>query len=305
MKLVELAKLVSGQVVGDANTEIRGVAPVNEAKSGDLVFVLDDRFLASALSSQATAVVASSKAEVKNKPAILTDNPRHAMAKILPLFAVKQKALQGIDKTAVVPKSCKLGKGVAIGPYVVLGENVAIGANATIYPHVWIGDNCFIGKNVVLHSGCRIGVDGFGYVQEKGKHVKIPQIGNVVVEDDVELYANVCVSRATLGSTIIGSGTKIDNLTHVAHNCKIGKNCAVVSLVGFAGSVTLKDNVYVAGQAGFNGHITIGENTVVMAKSGVTKDVPANSLVSGFPAQDHKKEIELRAALRRLAKKAK
>lgn len=305
MKLAELAKLVAGQVVGDANTEIRGVAPINEAKSGDLVFVLDDRFLASGLSSQASALLASSKAEIKGKSAILVDKPRYAMTKLLPLFAPKTKAFKGIDKTAVVPKSCKLGKGVTLGPYVVLGENVTIGSNTIIHPHVWIGDNCIIGKNVTLHSGCRIGVDGYGYVQEKGKHVKLPQIGNVIIEDDVDLYANVCVSRATLGSTVIGSGTKIDNLTHVAHNCKIGKDCAIVSLVGFAGSVTLEDHVYVAGQAGFNGHITIGENSIVMAKSGVTKDVPPNSMVSGFPAQDHRQEIALQAALRRLAKKAK
>jgi UDP-3-O-[3-hydroxymyristoyl] glucosamine N-acyltransferase len=205
----------------------------------------------------------------------------------------------------------------------VLGENVQIGAGTVVYPHTFIADHISIGKDcvirdnvslyactqvgnkVVLHSGCRIGVDGYGFVPEGEKHVKIPQIGNVVIEDEVEIYANVCVSRATLGSTVIGSGTKIDNLSHVAHNCKIGKNCAIVSLVGFAGSVTLKDHVYVAGQAGFNGHITVGENTVVMAKSGVTKDAPANAMISGFPAQDHRKEIEFQAALRRLAKKAK
>jgi len=304
MKLAELAKLVSGKVVGDESINIKALSPVSEAKNQDLVFVLDNKFLASALESKAAAIVAPEKAEISGKPAILVANPRLAMTKILPFFAPKKKLQKGIHKTAIVPKSCKIGKNVSIGPYVVLEENVEIGDKTTISSHVWIGDNCEIGKGVILHSGCRIGVDGYGYVQEKGKHVKIPQIGKVIIEDNVEIYANVCISRATLGATIIGSGTKIDNLTHVAHNCKIGKDCAIVSLVGFAGSVTLKDNVYVAGQAGFNGHITIGENTVVLARAGVTKDIPANSLVSGFPAQDHRKEIEYRASLRRLAKKA-
>lgn len=305
MKLAELAKLVSGKVVGDGNVNIKGLAPVSEAKNQDLVFVLDKKFLASALSSRAAAIVAPENSAVSDKPAILVANPRIAMTKILPFFAPKKKPQKGIHKTAIVPKSCKIGKNVSIGPYVVLEENVKVGDKTTISSHVWIGDNCEIGKGVILHSGCRIGVDGYGYVQEKGKHVKIPQIGKVIIEDNVEIYANVCISRATLGATIIGSGTKIDNLTHVAHNCKIGKDCAIVSLVGFAGSVTLEDNVYVAGQAGFNGHITIGENTIVMARAGVTKDIPANSLVSGFPAQDHRKEIEYRASLRRLAKKNK
>jgi len=132
--------------------------------------------------------------------------------------------------------------------------------------------------------------------------IKIPQIGTVIIEDDVEIYANVCISRATLGATIIGAGTKIDNLTHIAHNCKIGKDCAVVSLVGFAGSVTLGDRVYVAGQVGFSGHQTIGEDSIIMARAGVTKNIPARSIVSGFPAQDHQKELNYKASLRRIAK---
>ncbi|MFH1683659.1 MAG: UDP-3-O-(3-hydroxymyristoyl)glucosamine N-acyltransferase [Candidatus Margulisiibacteriota bacterium] len=323
MKLKELAKLVSGKIVGNGNLNIKSVASIEEAKNGDLVFVLDKKFLASALSSSASALVAQSKTAIKDKAAILADNPRQAMAKILSLFAPKPSLAKGIHKTAIVPRSCKIGKGVSVGAYTVLDENVSLGDRTVLHPHVFIGKDCKLGKDcvvhphvslydrtvvgsrVILHSGCRLGIDGYGYVQEKGRHVKIPQIGNVVIEDDVELYANVCVSCATLGSTIIGAGTKIDNLSHVAHNCKIGKNCAVVSLVGFAGSVTLKDHVYVAGQAGFNGHITIGENSVVMAKAGVTKDFPDNSVVSGFPAQDHRKEIELQATLRHLAKKNK
>jgi len=305
MKLKEIASLVSGTIVGDEKVEIKALAPIGEAGPGELSFILDKKNLQQAADSRAAAFVCSAEASLDGKNLIKVANPRHAMAKILALFAPKNKQPKGIHKTAIVPKSCLVGKNVSIGPYVVVEETVSIGDNTIIYPHVWIGERCQIGKNVILHSGCRIGIDGFGYVQEGKKHIKIPQIGNVVIEDNVELFANVCVSRATLGSTIIGEGTKIDNLSHVAHNCKIGKNCAIVSLVGFAGSVTLKDNVYVAGQSGFNGHITIGENTVVMAKSGVTKDIPANMVVSGFPAQDHKKEIVEKAALKQLAKRNK
>jgi UDP-3-O-[3-hydroxymyristoyl] glucosamine N-acyltransferase len=321
VKLKELAKLVSGKVVGSGEIDIKGVAPIEDAGSGDLVFVLDDKFLPAALNSRASAILAHNKTQVKDKDALLVKNPKLAMTQILSLFAPKKKIVKGIHKSALVPKSCKIGKDVSIGPFVVLGEEVSIGDRAVIQSHSYIGegskigqgciihsnvsvyDRVTIGNRVILHSGARIGVDGFGFVPQAEEHLKIPQIGTVIIEDDVEIYANVCISRATLGATIIGAGTKIDNLSHVAHNCRIGKNCAVVSLVGFAGSVTLKDHVSVAGQAGFSGHITIGENTVVMGRAGVTKDIPPNSVISGFPAQDHRKEMEFQAALRRLAKK--
>ncbi len=321
MKLKELAKLVSGKVVGSGEIDIKGVAPIEEAGSGDVVFVLEDKFLPAALNSRASAIVTHSRAQIKDKDALLVKNPKLGMAQILTLFAPKKKIVKGIHKSALVPKSCKIGKDVSLGPFVVLGEEVSIGDRTVIQPHSYIGegskigreciihsnvsvyDRVTIGNRVILHSGVRVGVDGFGFVPQAEEHLKIPQIGTVIIEDDVEIYANVCISRATLGATIIGAGTKIDNLSHVAHNCRIGKNCAIVSLVGFAGSVTLKDHVSVAGQAGFSGHITIGENTVVMGRAGITKDIPPNSVISGFPAQDHRKEMEFQAALRRLAKK--
>jgi len=303
MKLADLAKAVCGVVAGDKDVIVKNVSPIEDAKPGSLVFVLEEKLLDQALKSKASAILAHSKSPVKGKPAILVDNPRKAMAQILALFASKKKIVKGIHKSAIIPKSCKIGSGTTIGAHVVLGENVKMGKNCFVYPNVTIYADTEIGNNVILHSGSRIGVDGYGFVQEGGEHKKIPQIGNVIIENDVEIFANVCISRATLGSTTIGEGTKIDNLTHIAHNCKIGKHCALVSLVGVAGSVTLKDHVTVAGQVGFNGHITIGENSIIMARSGVTKDVAPNSVVSGFPAQEHRKELAYRAALRRISKK--
>lgn len=300
MKLKKLAELASGTVAGDADIEIKGVSTIEEAGAGDLVFALEDKFLAPALASRASAVVAPASLKVSGKPAILVKNTRLAMVKILSHFAPKPKVKPGIHKAAVVAGSAKIGKRVTIYPFVYIGEGVEIGDDSVIHPHVTILDRVKIGKRVVIHSGARIGTDGYGFVWNEGRYEKNPQIGTVVIEDDVEIYANTCVARGTLGTTRIGAGTKIDNLTHIAHNCDIGKHCAITALVGFAGSVTFKDHVSVGGMAGFNGHITVGENTVVMAKAGVTKDIPPNSVVSGFPAIDHKKDLEIQAALRKL-----
>lgn len=300
MKLKKLAELVSGEIAGNADAEIKGVSTIEAAGAGDLVFVLEDKFLAPALSSKAAAIVAPFSAKVGKKPAVLVKNPRLAMAKIIPLFAPKSKVEPGIHRSAVVAKSARVGKRVTIYPFVYVGKEVEIGADTIIYPSATIHDRVKIGKRCVIHSGARIGVDGYGFVWDEGKWVKIPQVGSVIIEDDVEIYANVCIARGTLGATRIGAGTKIDNLTHVAHNCVFGKHCAITALVGFAGSVTFKDHVSVGGMAGFNGHITVGENTVVMAKAGVTKDIPDNSVISGFPAINHKEELEIQAILKKL-----
>ncbi|HVN67986.1 MAG TPA: UDP-3-O-(3-hydroxymyristoyl)glucosamine N-acyltransferase [Candidatus Sulfotelmatobacter sp.] len=300
MKLKKLAELVSGKIIGTGDIEIRGVSPINEAGAGDLIFVLEDKYLAPALRSRAAALVCSSSAAVTGRPAILVKDPRLAMNKILPYFSPKTKIKPGIHKMAVVAGSARIGKRVVISPFVYIGEDVEIGDDCVIDPHVTIYDRVKIGKRVIIHAGARIGVDGYGFAWDKDHFAKVPQIGTVVIEDDVELYANTTVARGTLGATRIGAGTKIDCLTHVAHNCDIGENCALTSLIGLAGSVTLKDHVSVGGMSGFNGHITVGENTVVMAMSGVTKDIPANSVVSGFPAINHREDLEIKASLKKL-----
>lgn len=296
--------MVEGEVRGDPQIKINGVSTIESARPGDLVFVLEKNNLPAALKSQASAVVVPKNFDHGKKSAILVKNPRLALARILkefspPLFKVEP----GIHPTAVVDKSAKIGRDVSIGALSYIGPQVEIGEGSVIHPQVTLYPGVKLGKRVIIHSGTRIGLDGFGFTPSGNKHEKIPQIGSVTIGDDVEIYANVTVARGTIGDTVIGRGTKIDCLTHVAHNCVIGEDCAITALVGFAGSVTLGDHVTVGGQAGFNGHITVGENTVVMAKSGVTKDIPANSVVSGFPAIDHKKDLEQQAALRKLISK--
>ncbi|MFA4904884.1 MAG: UDP-3-O-(3-hydroxymyristoyl)glucosamine N-acyltransferase [Candidatus Margulisiibacteriota bacterium] len=301
MTLAELAALVGGEVQGDPQLRINGVATIEGARKGDLIFVLEKNNLSAALNSSASALVVPKGTDIGKKPAILVKDPRLALARILkeftpPLFKVEP----GIHPSAVVDKTAKLGKNVSIGALSFIGPEVVIGDDTVIHPQVTLYPGVNLGKRVIIHSGTRIGLDGYGFAPSGNKHEKIPQIGSVVIGDDVEIYANTCIARGTIGDTIIGRGTKIDNLTHIAHNCIIGEDCAITALVGFAGSVTFGSHVTVGGQAGFNGHITVGENTVVLAKSGVTKDIPANSVVSGFPAIDHKKDLEQQAALRKL-----
>ena len=297
MKLQKLASLVNGEIIGNASLEIRGVSTFEDAQTSDLIFLLEARNLESAQKSKALAVVAQNP--VSGKTTLQVKNPRLAFAKILPQI-IPQKKKTKKHKTAIIGKKVKLGKNVSLGAYVVIGDNVSIGDDTILYPNVTIYDDTKIGKRVILHAGAVIGVDGYGYAQDGKTHVKIPQIGNVIIEDDVEIYANTCIARGTLSPTIIKKGTKIDDLCHIAHNCQIGENCAITALVGFAGSVTFGNNVYVGGMAGFNDHIHIGDNTLVMGKAVVTKNTAPNSIVSGFYAMDHKADLELHAYYKKL-----
>ena len=304
MKLKKIAEIVSGKLQGDGEVDVRSIGPLDEASPADLAFILEERYASRVAGCKAKAFVSPAGIKLPGRSVVTVANPRLAMAQLLPHFAPKIPPFKGIHKSAVIAESARIGKRVTIYPFVYIGEKCEIGDDSVVFPSVTIYDRVSIGKRVIIHAGARIGVDGYGYVFDQGRHIKIPQIGIVRIEDDVEIYSNVTIARGTLGETRIGQGTKIDCLTHIAHNCNIGEHCAIVSLIGFAGSVTLKDKVYIGGQAGFNGHITVGENTVIMGKAGVTKDLPANSIVSGFPAQDHSKEMKYQAALRQLAKKA-
>ncbi len=317
----EIAKILDTDYVGDGDVIIRSVMPPAEAKEGDLVFVISKKFIPLAQKSKASAFLCDKNlnfVDSLNRPLILSERPKEDMIKVLALFE-KSLFKGGIDKRAVIDETVKLGKGVYIGPNVVLergvcigdgcyimansfiGEDSILGNNVFIYPNVVILHDVKIGNNVIIHSGSVIGSDGYGFLQDfEGGHKKIPQIGGVIIEDDVEIGANVTVDRATMGYTVIGKGTKIDNLVHIAHNVKIGKNCLIVAMSGISGSAVLEDNVIMAGQTGVKDHVKVGRGSVIAAKSGVTKDLPPNSFVSGFPAWDHRQEMRVQALVRRL-----
>jgi UDP-3-O-[3-hydroxymyristoyl] glucosamine N-acyltransferase len=250
---------------------------------------------------------------------IRCENPSLAFAQTLAAL-VKGVAptWKGIHKTAVIAEDVRLGKDVTIGPYSVveqganigdgttiysgcfIGQQTTIGRECVIYPQVMIRERITVGNRVMIHSGAVIGADGFGFVNVKGAHVKIPQIGIVEIEDDVEIGANVTIDRARFEKTLIGAGTKIDNLVQIAHNVKIGKNCIIVSQVGISGSSTIEDQVTLAGQVGVAGHLTIGENTVVFSKSGIPSSIPPNSIVWGIPAKPHMHAKRVNAVIQKL-----
>ncbi|NIM03055.1 UDP-3-O-(3-hydroxymyristoyl)glucosamine N-acyltransferase [bacterium] len=320
MSLKEIAELVGGELVGDGNIMIKGVGSLTEARKGEITFLASSRYKNQVLKTRASAIIIGEGVELPGVPLIRTKNPYLAFARVMEALVPPQKLPAGIDKTSILGKGVKLGKDVAIGAYAVIGNDVVIGDGTVIFAGTYIGDKAVIGKdgliypnvtvreeviigdNVIIHPGAVVGADGFGYATEKGKHHKIPQMGTVEIENGVEIGANVTIDRATLGKTIIGQGTKIDNLVQIGHNVKIGKNCLIVSQVGISGSTVIGDNVVLAGQAGLVGHITVGDNAIVGAQAGVTKSVPANTTVSGYPAREHKIAQKIDAQLIRLPK---
>jgi UDP-3-O-[3-hydroxymyristoyl] glucosamine N-acyltransferase len=315
--LGEIGKILSAKLEGDANFLIKGIGTVDGAKEGEIAFALDKKYLESALRSKASAVVVPLDAKIKKpegKSLIRVKKPKLAFVKLLELFK-EEKRLVGIHPSSIIAEDAQIGKDVFIGagaviesearigdkaiihPQVYIGYGAEIGEETTIYPNVTIAQKVVIGKRVVIHSGAVIGSDGFGYFEVEGKHQKVPQNGTVIVEDEVEIGANVCIDRATVGATFIGEGTKIDNLVQIGHNVVIGERCIIVAQVGISGSVKLGEHVTIAGQAGVAEHLTIGANTIVAARSGVTKSFGPNLQLSGFPAKPHHQEKRIKAAL--------
>jgi UDP-3-O-[3-hydroxymyristoyl] glucosamine N-acyltransferase len=319
--LNEIARLIDGKVVGDGDILITGVSGIKEAAEGDITFLANPKYSPLMDKTRAAAIITSIDAQKTSKPVILTENPSLAFAKIISMFMPDDAGHpQGIDYTVVMGKNVTLGKDVAIGPYVVIGDNVVIGdksiiyagcfighhskiGNQTlIYPHVSIRERVSIGNRVIIHSGTVIGSDGFGFATIKGSHHKIPQVGTVEIADDVEIGANVTIDRARFDKTVIGRGTKIDNLVQIAHNVVIGENSLIVAQVGISGSTIIGNNVTLAGQAGLVGHITIGDNAIVTAQSGVAKSVPPDTMVSGYPARPFMTNQRVNASLQNLPK---
>lgn len=311
--LSEIAQLVDGVLSGDGSVIISGATNIAEAGGCDITFAVPPH-LEKAAQSQAAAVIIPATVEAFTKPAIKVANPRLAFTKLLEVFTPPIMVERGIHPAAIIGARATIGVNVAILPYAVIGDDAVIGDNTVVYPHVYIGigatvgsdsiiysgaairENCHIGNRVIIQNNAVIGSDGFGFVTVNGKHQKVPQVGNVVIGDDVEIGACVTIDRATTGSTIIKNGSKVDNLVHIAHNVVVGENCFFVAQTGIAGSAKIGNNVTFAGQSGSAGHITIGDNCVFAARSAPINDVPAGSFCAGFPARPHKEWLRTEAA---------
>ena len=317
MTLKEISQVINGELIGDENLIISVVTNINDAEATSITFAVEPH-LEAAKNSKAGAIIVERNVTDFKQNIIKVDNPRAAFMKLLVLFAPTVTIKKEVHPTAILGENVELGENVAIMPYVVIADNVKIGDNTVLYSHSFIGEKTVIGKDtviypnvtvregaqignaVIIHSGAVIGSDGFGFVTQAGQHNKVPQVGNVIIEDNVEIGANVAIDRATTGSTIIKSGTKVDNLVHIAHNVVIGENGLVVAQTGIAGSTIVGSNVTFAGQCGCVGHIKIGDNTVFAARSAPINDVPANSFYAGFPAKPHKEWLRTKAGVNKV-----
>jgi UDP-3-O-[3-hydroxymyristoyl] glucosamine N-acyltransferase len=306
--LSTIVSYVSGRYDGP-DVEITGVAPLSEAGEQHLSFLSNPKYAAQVETTRAAAVLIANEAGGHSPRWIRVENPYFAMARVVARFFAARPAPQGVSRHAAVAASAKLGSNAAIGAFTSIADDVVIGDDVVIYPNVTIeagatiGDNtiiypqvsiyaaCRIGKRCVIHSGVVIGSDGFGFATEGGRHHKIPQVGIVRIEDDVEIGAGTTIDRAALGETVVGEGTKIDNLVQIGHNVRIGKHCFLVAQVGIAGSTELGDYVQVGGQSGFAGHLKIGNRARVYSKSAVFENVPEGVWVRGIPAVSQREYV--------------
>jgi len=319
LTVTDIAAIIGGTVDGDGSVEITGLTKIEDAQPGQLSFIANPKYHKFIETTHASAVMVDLEFPLSDKTLIRINNPYFAFLKMAEHFYVQEPPISiGIHPTAVIGedceigeksavgahvvigKKCKIGKNTTLHPGVVLGDNVEIGENSLIYANVSIREKCRIGNNVIIHMGAVIGADGFGFAFEGGKYHKLPQMGNVVIEDDVEIGANTTVDRATMGETLIKQGAKIDNLVQIAHNVQIGENTVVAAQTGFSGSIKVGNGVKIGGQAGFVGHIEIGDNALIGAQSGVTKSVPENAFISGYPARPHIKAKREEASLAKL-----
>jgi UDP-3-O-[3-hydroxymyristoyl] glucosamine N-acyltransferase len=317
--LTEIASLVGGEIVGDAKVAIEGIAGIEDAKKGDITFLSDKKYISRLHSTRASAVIVSPDVKEAKVALIRVKNPYLAFTKVMRSFAPSTcEDNRGVHPSAIIGESVDLGKAISVGAYsliekeakigdntvisslVYLGKGSKIGKDCLIYPQVTIREGVEIGDRVIIHSGTVVGSDGFGYIPDQGRHHKVPQLGKVIIDDDVEIGANVTIDRATLGKTWIKRGVKIDNLVQIAHNVVIGENSVIVAQVGIAGSTEIGKEVTLAGQAGLVGHIKIGDKVIVGAQAGVLKSIPSGTIVSGHPARPHLQEKRMMASLVRL-----
>jgi UDP-3-O-[3-hydroxymyristoyl] glucosamine N-acyltransferase len=322
LRPAEIAGICGGEYRGNAAIELDNVADPADADFGSVIFLEQDKYIQKAQDSPAGLVICPShKAELLTERNVLIHpQPYIAILRLVSWWREQcaNKPAPGIHPTAILADSAQIGSEVHIGPHVVisegckigdqtvieanctLGNNVSLGKGTRLYPGVHIYEDTQIGTDCTIHSGTVLGADGFGYILHEGRQQKIPQIGNVVIGDYVEIGANSCIDRGTLSSTVIGEGTKIDNLVQIGHNCNIGKHCILCGQVGLAGNTVIKDYVYLAGQAGSSGHITIGEGAQIGAQSGVMCDVPAGSQFFWTPAREARKMKKILVSLMNL-----
>jgi UDP-3-O-[3-hydroxymyristoyl] glucosamine N-acyltransferase len=316
-----IAAQVGGQLIGDPTTVVDGVAPLDRATARHLSFLAVAKY-APMMSATSAGVVLVSP-ELHQTPGavaarVVVDRPQEALLSLLPSFHRAALAAPGVHPTAVVGTGVHLGREASVGPYAVLEDGVCVGDFAVIGAHCSVGTGVQIGERthlfptvtvyagtrigdrVTIHSGARIGSDGFGYVQRDGQHLKIPHVGGCVIEDDVEVGANTTIDRGSIDDTVIGAGTKIDNLVQIAHNVRIGRLCLIMAQVGIAGSVRVEDGCMILGQVGISGHHTIGKGARLAAQAGVFGDIPAGETWSGYPARPHKEALRAQAALFKL-----
>jgi UDP-3-O-[3-hydroxymyristoyl] glucosamine N-acyltransferase len=316
--LGELARLVGGDLEGDPSLEIRGFASLESAGAGDLSFVTADRHLAAARRSAAGALIAPPGLDLAGRPAIRVAQPYAAVAIAVRVFFPEPVTAPGVHPTAHIGEGARVSSSATVGAYAVIGEGSVVEDRAVLHPHVFVGRDCHVGaesvlhphvvlrervtlgRRVVVHPGSVLGADGFGYVFDGQAHRKIPQVGRVVVEDDVEIGANVAVDRATLGETVIGRGTKIDNLVQIGHNTVVGAGAIIVAQAGIAGSCRIGRGAVLAGQAGIADHVTVGDGALIGSQAGVHRDVPAGAGMIGTPAMQGDAGLRSLAAIGRL-----
>jgi len=285
MRLDELAGKIEAQVIGDGSIDVSSVATLEDAGPGQISFLSNRRYASQIQTTRASAVIVAGGVSSDRVTLLKTGDPYFAFARaVVELHGYRKPPHQGIHPSAHIHPSARIGQGATIYPGVYIGPNVQLGRDCLLYPNVVIDEGCILGDRVTIHAGTVIGQDGFGYSTHKGEHHKIPQVGNVIIEDDVEIGSNCAIERAALGSTVIGKGTKIDGLVVIGHGSKIGPHGLLVAQVGIAGSVMIGHHVTMAGQVGVAGHLKIGDNVTIAAQSGVMADIPDQSVMIGAPA---------------------
>jgi UDP-3-O-[3-hydroxymyristoyl] glucosamine N-acyltransferase len=313
--LAQIHEVVGGTVHGDQHTQVSDLTSLGQPNPRALSFVTNDKMAKAAANLQIAALLVHRHLPDLATPHIVVDNPMLAFARVAQKFFVRTPTPRGIAEQVTQGSDVRIGANPSIWPFVTLGDRVMIGNRVTLYPGVFIGsdstigddcilypnvvvrEGCSLGARVIVHSGSVIGADGFGYVQHQGRHQKIPQLGGVVVEDDVELGANVTIDRATFGRTLVKQGTKVDNLVQIAHNVTVGEHCILVAQVGIAGSTTIGRHVMIGGQAGLADHLTIGDQVMIAAKSGVNRSIESNQVVGGIPAMPREKALRIQGGI--------